>query len=141
MPAAPPTHEDSPELMKRKAHFLFEHAKQMEGRPEGLEGAIEMFLAGLSVDPDNIEGILGLHDVALRRKVAGGPPLGFFARLRMRRTPRLDSERVLCALKVLAYDPCNSGHALTVLQLSRKLGWGNLEAWATELLDRSRPRS
>src|SRR5688572_13378115 len=71
------------------------------------EYPIHMYLTGLEADPDNVEIHRELRHVSLRRKAAGGGPVGMFDRLKLRDRARAgdDKTRMLVAEHVWAYDP------------------------------------
>lgn len=61
---------------ERKARRFFEHAQAM-AETRNYDYAIELYTRGLAHAPDAIEKHQALHDVALKRKIAGGKPAGF----------------------------------------------------------------
>lgn len=65
----------------RKARRFFEHAKTV-AEATNYDYAIEMYINGLRHDPDNMPMHEALLDVAKRRKVAGGKPMGMMDKLK-----------------------------------------------------------
>lgn len=89
----------------RKAQRFFEHA-QTVADAHNYDYAIELYISGLRHDPDNMRHHEALREVALRRKVGGGKPAGFTARLRSRGATPVD--RMLQIESVWAKDPLNT---------------------------------
>ncbi len=65
----------------RKARRFFEHAETVADA-RNYDYAIECYVNGLKHDPDNLNMHEALHDVAKRRKVAGGKAAGFAEKLK-----------------------------------------------------------
>jgi hypothetical protein len=73
------------------------------------EYAIELYLLGLALDPDNAAAHQELRDIALQRAANGGKPLGMFERMKiqsaLRQSTADDKARMLAAEKLLAHEP------------------------------------
>src|SRR5947209_7343190 len=69
--------------------------------------AIGLYLAGLRHDPANRDAHQALREVGLRRKAAGGQPLGLTDRLRLL-VVRHPTRRMLDAARILAHDPADT---------------------------------
>lgn len=105
------------------------HAAEAGGDPHI---PIELYLVGLGIEPDALEGHQGLREAALRRTANGGRPLGIFDRLRLPKA-RDDRQAMLNAERLWAYDPGNSDHLERVLAHARRAGLNMTAAWASEL--------
>ena len=71
------------------------------------EYAIDLFLDGLKLDPDNLAAHQDLRETSLRRKAAGGADLGMLQKVTLRKPAASAVEDLLNTEKLLAYDPGN----------------------------------
>ena len=117
----------------RKARVFFEHGRNVaeEGK---FEFAIEMFLGGLSLDPDNLEAHQELRKISLVRKAKGGRDLGMFQKMALKRWTTEAKQNMLNAELLLAYDPSNSDAMLQLAQAARAAGFEQTVDWAVRLL-------
>ena len=99
------------------------------------EYPIHMYLTGLEADPDNVEIHRELRDVSLRRKAAGGGPVGMFNRLKLRDRARAgdDKTRMLVAEHVWAYDPDDFRSRDEMLRHARSGGFDATADWIESL--------
>jgi hypothetical protein len=97
--------------------------------------AIELYLQGLAIDPEDVEGHRALREVSLRRKASGGVNLSPLTKLRLARSPK-DPDAVCNAEKLLAYDPCNVGQLHDLLRAARAAALPLTAAWAEDVLNR-----
>ena len=111
-----------PEEDRKKAQVFFDRGRSVAGTGN-FEYAIEMFLQGLRLDPDSQEAHKELRDISLRRKAAGGKSLGFLESLKLKRSAKEELDHMLAAEKLLAYDPGNCDHMLSVGQHALKAGF------------------
>lgn len=98
-PAAP-KFKRSPE----KAAKFFEHARTVADSRQ-FDYAIDLFMSGLKLDPDNMQVHEDLLDVAKRRKVSGGKPAGWKEKVFGGGGDEVD--RMLHAELLWAKDPLN----------------------------------
>src|SRR3954447_20515727 len=95
--------------------------------------AIELYLQGLSINPDHVEAHRALRELSLRRKASGGRDLDHFAKLKLARAHESESA-VLIAEKLLAYDPCNIGRVHDLLRAARAAALPATAAWVEDVL-------
>ena len=68
---------DIPEEDRRKKlSVFFDRGGNCVADTGNFEYAIEMYIQGLTVDPENIEAHQALRDIAMKRKASGGKPMG-----------------------------------------------------------------
>ncbi len=122
----------------RKARRFFEHA-QAVADARNYDYAIECYLNGLKHDPDNMPKHEALHDIALKRKVAGGKPATLSEKIKFGSKDPVD--RLLHTEMLWSKDPLNV--ALTVEVMARaveadqgqeELNFGELAYWAGGLV-------
>jgi hypothetical protein len=88
------------------AESFFARAATMAG--EGLfEYAIDLYLDGLKLDPDNVAAHQALREAALQRKSAGGQDLAMLQKVKLRKPAADPVGDLLNTEKLLAYDPLN----------------------------------
>ena len=99
------------------------------------EYAIHMYLTGLDADPENVEVHGELRDVSLRRKAAGGGPMGMFERMKLQGRARAgdDKTRMLVAEHVWAYDPDDGQSIEKMLRHARSGGFDATAEWIESL--------
>ena len=114
MAELPSGYQDIPEADRKKAEAFFHKAAAVGGAAQ-YEFAIEMYLQGLGIDPENTEAHQALRDISLRRKASGGKDLGMFEKMKMKSSrPKEDKLAMLNAEKLLAYDPGNTSNMLAI---------------------------
>ncbi|HSV16366.1 MAG TPA: hypothetical protein VLI90_19035 [Tepidisphaeraceae bacterium] len=102
-----------------------------EGR---YDEAIDSFLAAINADPDLLEAHEALWETALLRKAAGEPALGLFETMKLRRPTGSEKQRLLNALKQLAYDPTDFECVSDAFQSATKLELTHVTPWLTKML-------
>jgi hypothetical protein len=100
------------------------------------DSAVEMFLQGIVLDPDDLEAHQQLRDIALHRKMAGGKPVGQIAAWKLRRKAD-DKQRMLNALRLLSYDPGNSDHMMQFVQSAYGSGCERAAEWMRRILKKA----
>lgn len=99
----------------RKARKFFEHAETVADA-RNYDYAIELYVSGLRIDPDNLPKHEALHEVAKRRKVAGGKPAGFMqTKLGKFKGGGTTIDKMLQAEKFWAMDMLNAQHATEMM--------------------------
>jgi tetratricopeptide (TPR) repeat protein len=124
----PQGYKDIPEEDRVKAEKFFDYGKSTAGTGN-YEYAIELYLNGLRVDPENTEAHKSLRDVSLKRKASGGKDLGMFEKMKLKRPVKDDKENMLNAEKLLAYDPGNTDHMVTLIQNAHRAGFFDTVLW------------
>ncbi|MEQ9454819.1 MAG: hypothetical protein RLN76_09550 [Phycisphaeraceae bacterium] len=99
----------------RKAVRFFEHADTVASAGN-YDYAIDLFINGLRHDPANMNRHEDLRDVALKRKLAGGKPAGFAAKLSSGGSTKL--EKMLSAEKLWAMSPLDARLMRDVMKLA-----------------------
>src|SRR5947209_8038580 len=128
MSELPQGYRDIPEEDRRKAQKFFERGKTVAGTGN-YEYAIEMFLQGLAIDPEEVEAHQALRDISLKRKVSGGKALGMFEGRKFPTSTKDDKQNMLNAERLLAYDPGNMNHMVTLLQSAYRAGFYDSVLW------------
>src|SRR5438874_5210938 len=124
-----------PEEEQKKAALFFEKAAAV-GASSQFEFAIEMYLQGLAIDPEAIDAHQALRDISLKRKASGGKPLGML-QARKLKGGKDEKEALLNAEKLLAYDPGNTDHMMTMLTQAEKGGYFDTVLWIGPILLRA----
>lgn len=124
-----------PEADQKKARVFFDKAKTV-GEAGQFEFAIEMYLQGLALDPDDVKSHQSLREISLKRKASGGKDLGMLAKMKLR-YGKDDKENMLLAEKFLAYDPGNTSRMLELVQNAVKAGYFDTVMWIGPILLRA----
>ena len=124
-----------PEEDRIAAKKFFEYAHQVAGTGN-FDYSIEMFIQGLEKDPEDVAQHQALRDVSMKRKVSGGKPLGFMQAAKLK-SSRDDKQNMLNAEKLLAHDPGNTGHMVTLLQNAHRAGCYETVLWIGPILLRA----
>lgn len=119
-----------------KAKKFFEHGKTV-AETGNYDYAIDLYLLGLNVDPDSREGHEGLRNISLIRKASGGKDLGFMEKAKLRRFGKDEKQNLLSLAKLLAYDPGNTDHMVSMLQSSQRGGYYDTVMWMGPILLRA----
>ena len=104
---------DSVKRDRNKAMTFFRHASTV-AEARNYDYSIQLYLDGLSHDPDNMNKHEALREVALRRKVAGGKPAKMFDRWKGRGKDKV--EKALHAEYLWSKNPLNFALAVTVME-------------------------
>jgi hypothetical protein len=114
---------------------LFAKAREMLNA-RGYDYAIEMYIVGLGMDPDNVEAHRELREVSLQRKAAGGKPMGGFMKWKVRPQAGADDKTKMLALeKLLAYEPADLSLLPELIRHASAGGFAATAAWAQSILD------
>jgi len=116
-----------PEDDRRAAKKFFDYAHQVAGSGQ-FDYAIEMFIQGLDKDPEDITEHQNLREVSLKRKASGGKALGFMAATKLRNS-KDDKQNMLNAEKLLAFDPGNTDHMVSLMQNAHRAGCYDTVMW------------
>jgi tetratricopeptide (TPR) repeat protein len=128
----PAGYRDIPEEDRKKAQVFFDRAKAVASTGN-YDYSIEMYLQGLSIDPENIDAHQALREMTLKRKASGGKKLGMLEAMKLKRQGKDDKENLLNAEKLLAYDPGDLGNMLNVVQSAYRAGFYDTVMWMGNL--------
>ena len=131
MPATAFPEDEDP----KRAQIYFDRGK-IVGQTGNFEYAIEMYIQGLSFDPDNVAGHQALRDIALQRKARGGKDMGMMDKMRMPRA-KDGKQAMLNAEKLLAYSPADTERMLRLLRAANAAGFSATLAWIEPILLRA----
>jgi tetratricopeptide (TPR) repeat protein len=96
--------------------------------------AIELYLEGIQREPENLDrGHKPLRTVSLHRKAKGGKPAGMMEQLK-RRGGKTPLEKLVNAEYLLAKEPGNEGHMVSVLRAAREMESPELVRWIAGIL-------
>ena len=132
----PHGYKDIPEEDQKKAKTFFERGKTVADTGN-YEYAIEMFLQGLAVDPENVEAHQMLREISLKRKASGKGDLGMMDRMRTAKTTKDEKQNLLNAEKLLSYSPGDLDRMAQVLQAALKGGYYDTVLWMGAILMRA----
>lgn len=121
-----------PEEDRRKARVFFDRAKAVADTGN-YDYAIEMYLSGLALDPEDIPAHQALREVSLKRKATGGKKAAWS----MRGPSRDDKQNLLNAERSLAFDPGNTDHMVAIMQNAHRAGFFDTVMWIGPILIRA----
>jgi tetratricopeptide (TPR) repeat protein len=127
----PEGYQGIPEEDQKKANVFFDRGKAVADTGN-YEYAIEMYISGLRVDPENTDAHQALRDISLKRKVSGGKDLGMLKKMGIKGSmakSKDDKETMLLAETLLAYDPGNTGAMLTLTEAAHRAGFYDTVLW------------
>lgn len=127
-------YQDIPEEDRKKAVRFFDYARTTADQGN-FDYAIELFINGLSLDPEDVEAHQALRDVSLKRKASGGKKMGMFEAMKLKKGD--DRQNMLNAEKLLAYDPGNTDHMQGLLQSAFKAGFYDTVLWIGPIFQRA----
>jgi tetratricopeptide (TPR) repeat protein len=118
---------------RKKAQVFFGHGRTVASTGN-YDYAIDMFLSGLRLDPDAKDSHQELRDISLRRKASGGKGLGMMEAMKLKKNTKDPKENLLNAEKLLAFDPGNTDHMLSMAQNALKAGYYDTVLWIGPIL-------
>ena len=136
----PNRYRDTPEEDRLKAKVFFDRGNTVVATGQ-YEYAIEMYIQGLTIDPENIEAHQTLREISLKRKASGGKDMGMFEKMKVKTNNADDKLNMLAAEKMLAYDPGNADRMLQVMQFAHKGGFFETVIWIGAILLRANAES
>jgi tetratricopeptide (TPR) repeat protein len=131
----PQGYHDIPDEDRKKAKVFFDRAKTVADTGN-YEYAIEMYLQGLALDPEETAAHQAMRDISLKRKASGGKTLGMFERMKLK-PGKDDKQNLLNAEKLLAYDPGNTDYMLSLMQSAHKGGYYDTVLWVGPILQKA----
>lgn len=129
-------YKDIPEEDRRKAQVFFERGKTVADTGN-FEYAIEMYIQGLSIDPENTDAHQALREISLKRKASGGKDMGMLDKMKHGSKKGDDKATMLNAEKLLAYDPGNTDRMLQVFQGAYRAGFYDTCLWIGPILQKA----
>jgi hypothetical protein len=123
---------------QKKAAVFFDKARNV-GATGQYEFAIEMYIQGLTIDPENVQAHQELRDISLKRKVSGGKAMGMFSKPSVNNKD--DKLNMLNAEKILAYDPGSTDYMETIFQNAHKGGFFDTVMWMGPILQKANAES
>ena len=127
---------DIPESERKRAEKLFAHARTVADTGNN-DYAIELYLQGLSHNPEDAEAHKELRRISLVRKAAGGKPMGALKAMGLKKPSKDAKANLLNAEKLLAYEPGNVAHMVAVAKAAQKGGFRQTALWIGPLLLRA----
>lgn len=131
MSQPPDGYREIPPEDRKKAKSFFDRGSTVAGTGQ-YDYAIEMFMQGLSIDPDSVEAHQTLRDISLRRKASGGKALGMMDKFKLKKGD--DKQNMLNAEKLLAYEPGSTEHMHAMMQNAYRAGFYDTVLWAGPML-------
>ena len=127
--AEPPQgYRDIPEEDQRRAKDFFKKGDDVV-KTGGYDYAIEMYLQGLAIDPENVDAHQTLREISLKRKASGGKDLGMRDKWGVKTNSSDEKANMLAAEKLLAYDPGSTSRMLQMMQSAHKAGFYDTVMW------------
>lgn len=134
MAATPEGYNEIPEEEQKKATAFFAKGHTLGGTGQ-YDYAIEMYIQGLTIDPEAVNAHQALREISMRRKASGGKPMGMREKWALKKGD--DKQNMLNAEKMLAFDPGNTDNMLTVLESAQKAGFYDTVMWIGPMLLRA----
>ncbi len=119
---------------QKKAVTFFERGRTVAATGN-YDYAIEMYIQGLNVDPENVQAHQELREISLKRKVSGGKPMGMFGKPSVNNKD--DKLNMLNAEKILAFDPGNTDYMEVIFQNAHKAGFFDTVMWVGPILQKA----
>lgn len=140
MPKKPAASDDdqTPEVTpadRERAKKLIERARAVADTGQ-YDYAIELYIQGLSYDPEAADMHKELRKISLTRKATGGKPLSGLKAMGLKRGKDV-KQNMLNAEMLLAYDPGNLSHMVILAKAALKGGYHQTALWIGPLLLRA----
>jgi tetratricopeptide (TPR) repeat protein len=132
----PEGYKDVPPEDRAKAKVFFDRGRTV-AKTGNYDYAIEMYIQGLTLDPDAVEAHQELRDFSLKRKVSGGKPKGMMDGMKLRRPSNDDKKNMLNAELLLAYDPGNTDYMQSLMQNAHRAGYFDTVLWIGPILQKA----
>lgn len=121
---------------RAKAKNFFTKAASVGGAGQ-FDFAVEMYLNGLKLDPESVEAHQALRDISLRRKASGGKKIGMLDAMKYSTKGKDERTNMLNAERLLAFDPGDTGHMLSLLETAHRAGCYDTVLWIGPILGRA----
>src|SRR5438477_7354871 len=130
-------YQNIPEADRAKAQAFFDRGAAVAATGQ-YEYSVEMYLQGLTIDPENVEAHQSLRDISMKRKASGGKDLGFMEKMKMKSSRAKDEKQaMLTAEKLLAYDPGDVGNMVSLMVNAHKAGYYETVMWIGAIATRA----
>ena len=136
----PKGYREIPEEDQLKAKTFFERGNQVAGTGN-YEYAIEMYLQGLNIDPENVDAHQTLREFSLKRKASGGKDMKLTEKWGVKTNTSDEKANLLASEKLLAYDPGNTDRMVQLMQSALKGGFYDTVLWIGPILLRANAES
>lgn len=136
IPEPPEGYQAIPEDEQKKANVFFDRGKSVADTGQ-YEYAIEMYLQGLRIDPENTDAHHALREISLKRKASGGKDMKMSDKWALKTNTSDDRQNMLAAEKLLAYDPGNTERMSQILQSAHRAGYFDTVMWIGAILFRA----
>ena len=128
MAEEPKAYQEVPDDQRKKALTFFSRGKTVADTGQ-FDYAVEMFLQGLTIDPEAVEAHKDLRMIAMKRKASGGKAVGMFDKMKMLRSGKDEKANMLSAEKVLSFDPGNTDAMQAMIVAANKGGFWETVMW------------
>lgn len=132
----PQGYQEIPEQDRKRAKAFFDKGKVVADTGN-YDYAIEMFITGLTIDPDAVEAHQQLREISLKRKATGGKDMGFLEKRKWKTTTSDDKQNMLSAERLLAYEPGTTDLMVTILQNAHRAGYFDTVMWIGPILQKA----
>lgn len=129
-----------PDEQRKKAQTFFSRGKTVADTGQH-DYAVEMFLQGLSIDPEAVEAHKDLRIIAMKRKASGGKPVGMFDKMKLLRSGKDEKQNMLNAEKVLSCDPGSTDAMQAMIVAANKGGFWETVMWLGPEFERANAES
>lgn len=123
---------------RKKAQVFFDRGRTVADAGV-YDYAIEMYITGLTIDPENIAAHQTLREISIRRKASGGKDLGMFEMMKLRPKKGDEKRKMLNAEKLLAYAPSDRQRMTDLLNSARAAGFTATAEWIAAILGANDP--
>jgi tetratricopeptide (TPR) repeat protein len=121
-----------PEEDRKAARKFFDYAHSVAGTGN-FDYAITLFIQGLEKDPEDVTEHQALRDTSMKRKASGGKSMGMLERMKLA-SSKDDRQNMLNAERMLAHDPGNTDHMVSLLQNAHRAGCYETVLWIGPIL-------
>lgn len=129
-------YQEIPEEDRKKAEAFFARGRAVAGTGN-YDYAIEMYIQGLTIDPENTEAHAELREISMKRKASGGKALGFMESRKYATNNRDDKLNMLNAEMRLAHEPGSVDMMEIMLQNAQKGGFFDTVMWIGPILQKA----
>lgn len=129
-----------PEDDQNKANVFFQRGQSV-ANTGNFEYAIEMYMQGLRIDPENVEAHQQLRDISLKRKASGGKALGMLKAMGLKKSSKDLKQNLLNSETLLAFDPGNADYMLSVFETAFGGGFYDTVMWIGAILQKANTES
>lgn len=126
-------YQDVPEEQRKKAKVFFERGAQV-ARAGQWDYAVEMYIQGLTLDPESVEAHQQLRDISLRRKASGGKKMGMFEAMKFGTGGKDHKQNFLNAERQIAFEPGDTSLMVTMMENAYKAGAFETTLWIAKHL-------